>query len=57
MSNTLQFKAGDRVRHASFGGGVVISSKRVGDDEEVEVAFVGKGVKRLMASIAGLKKN
>jgi DNA helicase-2/ATP-dependent DNA helicase PcrA len=52
----LEFKAGDRVQHASFGDGVVVSSKASGADEEVEVAFVGKGVKRLIARYAGLKK-
>lgn len=52
----LEFKAGDRVQHASFGEGVVVSSKVSGADEEVEVAFVGKGVKRLIARYAGLKK-
>jgi len=53
---TLTFKAGDRVHHATFGDGVVVSSKSSGADEEVEVAFVGKGVKRLIARYAGLKK-
>jgi DNA helicase-2/ATP-dependent DNA helicase PcrA len=50
------FRPGDRVRHATFGEGVVISSKRTGDDEEVEVAFAGRGVKRLVASFARLEK-
>ncbi|MBI3788654.1 MAG: DNA helicase UvrD, partial [Ignavibacteriales bacterium] len=52
-----QFRAGDKVKHASFGSGVVIASRVMGEDEEVEVAFVGKGVKKLLASIAGLKKS
>jgi DNA helicase-2/ATP-dependent DNA helicase PcrA len=51
-----QFKAGDKVQHPSFGSGVVVSSKITGADEEVEVAFVGKGVKRLLVRYAGLKK-
>ena len=53
---TLEFRAGDRVHHPGFGEGVVVSSKLSGADEEVEVAFVGKGVKRLIARYAGLKK-
>ena len=53
---SLEFKAGDKVAHSTFGEGVVISSKASGADEEVEVAFVGKGVKRLIARYAGLKK-
>jgi len=56
VDSALEFKAGDRVRHSSFGDGVVVSSKLSGADEEVEVAFVGKGVKRLIARYAGLKK-
>ncbi len=51
-----QFHAGDKVHHSTFGDGVVVSSKVNGADEEVEVAFVGKGVKRLLASIARLEK-
>ena len=52
----LEFKAGDKVAHSTFGEGVVVSSKASGADEEVEVAFVGKGVKRLIVRYAGLKK-
>lgn len=52
-----KFKAGDKVTHPMFGTGIVVSSHAAGeDDEQVEVAFEGKGVKRLLASIAGLKK-
>jgi len=51
-----QFRAGDRVRHASFGEGVVISSVAKNDDEEVTVAFVGQKPKRLLASFAKLEK-
>ena len=48
------FFAGQRVRHANFGEGVVISSKLVENDEEVTVAFTGKGVRRLLACFARL---
>ena len=51
----LQFSPGQNVHHPQFGDGIVITSKRVGDDEEVSVAFAGKGVKRLLASFANLK--
>lgn len=51
-----QFKRRDSVRHARFGVGTVIESTRVGDDEEVTVAFPGIGVKKLLASLAGLEK-
>ncbi len=50
-----QFRTGMRVKHASFGEGMVIESRGTGDSEEVTVAFEAVGVKRLMASIAKLK--
>jgi DNA helicase-2/ATP-dependent DNA helicase PcrA len=51
-----QFRAGERVLHPIFGSGVVVSSRFVGDDEEVTVAFVDKGIKRLMMQYAKLEK-
>ncbi|MGH2379818.1 MAG: hypothetical protein ACRDG7_01175 [Candidatus Limnocylindria bacterium] len=50
------WKAGDRVRHRRFGDGIVVSSQIVKGDEEVTVAFVGEGVKRLIAAYAGLER-
>jgi DNA helicase-2/ATP-dependent DNA helicase PcrA len=50
------FFAGQKVRHALFGDGIVVSSKLVENDEEVTVAFTGKGVKRLLASFAKLER-
>lgn len=55
-SRPTRFHPGDKVHHAKFGAGVVVSSKAMGDDEEVQVAFVGAGVKRLSARFANLKK-
>ena len=55
-SRKSEFKAGDRVQHTLFGNGTVVSSRTSGDDEEVQVAFDGKGVKRLIARFAGLRK-
>lgn len=52
---TTRFRAGDRVRHATFGEGMVVSSTARADDEEVTVAFPGGGVKKLMASFADLR--
>lgn len=51
------FAPGDRVLHAQFGEGVVVGSQMRDEDEEVTVAFAGKaGIKRLIASFAGLKR-
>ncbi len=52
----VAFFAGQKVRHAQFGEGIVVSSKLVEGDEEVTVAFVGKEVKRLLASFANLQR-
>jgi DNA helicase-2/ATP-dependent DNA helicase PcrA len=56
-ANSPEFKPGDRVRHAQFGDGVVVSCKVVRDDKEVLVAFTsGVGVKKLLLSFANLEK-
>lgn len=52
----LAWRAGDRVRHRRFGEGIVVSSQWIKGDEEVTVAFVGQGVKRLIAAYAGLER-
>jgi DNA helicase-2/ATP-dependent DNA helicase PcrA len=51
-----QFGAGDKVRHGTFGDGVVVSSSGTGGETQVTVAFAGQGVKRLMLSFAPLEK-
>jgi DNA helicase-2/ATP-dependent DNA helicase PcrA len=51
-----QFHAGQRVRHATFGEGLVIESRIDGSDEMVTVHFERVGLKRLMASIARLER-
>ncbi|WP_298984295.1 ATP-dependent helicase [Caldilinea sp.] len=53
----LRFKRRDSVQHPSFGVGTVIESERTRDgDEQVTVAFPGVGIKKLLASLANLKK-
>jgi len=54
----LRFKAGDKVMHAKFGKGIVITSKVQGSDEEVTVAFENTevNIKKLLASFANLQK-
>jgi DNA helicase-2/ATP-dependent DNA helicase PcrA len=50
-------QAGDLVRHASFGEGVVVSCMPSAGDQEVTVQFhAGVGVKRLLLSYAPLEK-
>ena len=50
-----RFRAGQRVRHATFGEGLVVESRVDGADEIVTVVFERVGLKRLMASFASLE--
>jgi DNA helicase-2/ATP-dependent DNA helicase PcrA len=54
FGHSLQYRSGQRVRHAKFGEGVVIETRLVSGDEEVTVAFPDSGIKRLLASFAKL---
>ena len=62
LVNTLKarqagkFQPGDKVRHASFGDGIVVKSMGAGDQEQVSVLFPGHGEKKLAVSIARLDK-
>ena len=55
-SEIRNFSAGQRVRHATFGEGLVIESRIDGSDEMVTVHFEQVGLKRLMASYARLER-
>lgn len=55
-SREVSFRAGETVIHPVFGRGTVITSELVENDEQVTVAFEGRGVKRLMASFAKLQR-
>ena len=48
--------AGDRVSHAMFGEGEIISSRDMGGDVLYEVSFDNGQTKKLMATFAKLKK-
>lgn len=50
------FAAGDRVRHTTFGDGIILSTKNMGGDILYEIAFDKVGTKKLMATYARLKK-
>jgi DNA helicase-2/ATP-dependent DNA helicase PcrA len=51
-----QYQPGDRVFHPTFGAGIVVTSVLVRGDEEVTVAFEGKGVKKLSVAYAPLQR-
>ncbi|MBE6652970.1 MAG: ATP-dependent DNA helicase PcrA [Ruminococcaceae bacterium] len=52
--NTLQ--EGDRVTHATFGEGEILSIKPMGADKLIEVVFDTAGTKKLMGTYAKLKR-
>lgn len=52
----LAYTAGDQVRHAKFGDGIVVDCKAKGADQEVMVSFKGQyGLKKLLVSLAPLE--
>lgn len=55
-SDTLDYAAGDRVRHIKFGEGTVRTITEGGRDFEVTVEFDRVGVKKMFASFAKLIK-
>jgi hypothetical protein len=51
------YSTGDKVRHNTFGEGIVMGCEPSGTDFEVTVAFKdGGGVKRLLLGMAKLEK-
>ena len=51
-----EFHVGERVRHAVFGDGTVLSITKMANDAMLEVGFDQVGTKRLMASHPKIKK-
>jgi DNA helicase-2/ATP-dependent DNA helicase PcrA len=51
-----RFRAGQRVRHARFGEGLVIESRVRGGDQILTVSFEDVGLKRLMVDLAPLEE-
>ena len=50
-----QYHSGQKVRHGTFGDGIVVESRVTGTVEEVTVAFKSEGIKKLAASFANLE--
>ncbi|PZC50018.1 MAG: DNA helicase-2 / ATP-dependent DNA helicase PcrA [Chloroflexi bacterium] len=56
-SDTPSIRVGDKVKHKTFGEGIVLNTIATGDDVEATIAFKGpSGVKRIMLGIAPLEK-
>ncbi len=56
VTDTGQFRIGQRVRHTKFGEGVVLQAEGEGTQERVQVNFKNLGLKWLMLSYAKLDK-
>ena len=52
----VDYKVGDTVKHKSFGTGVILSVKPMGNDMLMEIAFDKKKKKKVMANFARLEK-
>lgn len=50
-----KYRAGTRIKHSTWGEGIILDSKLQDDDEIVDVVFESVGIKRLAASLANLK--
>jgi DNA helicase-2/ATP-dependent DNA helicase PcrA len=50
-----RYRVGMRVRHRSFGEGIVVEAQLVGGDEEIAINFEKGGMKRLLAGFAALE--
>ena len=49
----LELEKGDTIAHRTFGKGMVLSVRPMGNDALIEVAFDGTGTKKLMLKVAG----
>ncbi|TSI10566.1 DNA helicase PcrA [Lysinibacillus sp. BW-2-10] len=54
--NELEWRAGDKAVHGKWGTGTVVSVKGDGDGLELDIAFPGVGIKRLLAKFAPITK-
>lgn len=53
----ITWQIGDKVLHKAWGGeGTVVKLSGTGDDLELDIAFAGKGIKRLLATFAPISK-
>ncbi len=55
-ASNVSYKSGDQVMHKTFGKGMIISAKPMGNDIFLEIAFEKAGTKKLMANFAKLEK-
>ncbi|MCT6823250.1 MAG: DNA helicase PcrA [Apilactobacillus sp.] len=51
-----EWTIGDKVEHKAWGTGTVVKVNGAGEDMELDIAFPDKGLKRLLAAFAPIKK-
>jgi DNA helicase-2/ATP-dependent DNA helicase PcrA len=56
LGEDAPFRVGDRVRHATFGDGIVVKVHGNGEDLTVSVAFPKQGIRKLDPQYAKLEK-
>jgi len=52
-----RFRIGTRVKHPTWGNGIILNSRVQDGDEIVDVVFESVGIKRFAASLANLSVN
>ena len=55
-AENVGWKIGDKVEHKAFGLGTVVKVNGSGENAELDVAFFGNGIKRLLAAFAPIRK-
>ena len=50
------WQVGNKASHKKWGVGTVVSVRGEGDDTELDIAFPGEGIKRLLAKFAPIEK-
>ncbi|AEV95500.1 DNA helicase PcrA [Pediococcus claussenii] len=55
-AGALKWNTGDKVQHKAWGVGTVVKVSGSGEDAELDIAFDGQGIKRLLAAFAPITK-
>lgn len=55
-NSTQSWQVGNKASHKKWGVGTVVSVRGEGDDLELDIAFPGEGIKRLLAKFAPIEK-
>lgn len=53
---SIEWKVGDKAKHAKWGIGTIVSVKGSGEEVELKIAFQGQGIKALMQKYAPISK-